>query len=131
MDELRSKFEGHFANNIIMAAQLRHATFNTITNMYDSNRLPKTTVAFINGAWFMWQELHFTLPAKAKEGPFCVGDYIVDTVTTQLFRIIKIEGDEILTNYRFWVDQKYQRHAKPEEIKAGRGEYKPQTEASI
>lgn len=51
---------------------------------------------------------------------FEVGDYIVDTVSNQFFRIIEIDGCDLLIEQMFWVNSLYQRHATPAEIQAGK-----------
>ena len=43
-------------------------------------------------------------------------DYIIDTITNQFFKVLKVDDGDLLTDSYFWVPAKHQRHATNEEI---------------
>ena len=59
------------------------------------------------------------LQYRRENNIFEVGDYIVDTVSNQFFKIIKVDGCDLLVEQRFWVNSLYQRHATDKEIAQG------------
>lgn len=49
-----------------------------------------------------------------------VGDWVVDKISGQFFKIIQVDGEYLAVHHRFWIKSNWVRCVTPEEIKASK-----------